>query len=115
MLGGQPNHGWQLCFPLELHVDGFNFRLYDSFDLGTYLLMRWRGPDVLAVCWAHRGLPVGFLLLWYSVAFAVESLSLLYLLVVSWFVYFGRWCVGGLGVFRADQISMCLDPHLGLG
>ena len=29
---------------------------------------------------AHRGLPVGFLLLRYSVLFAVESLSLLYLL-----------------------------------
>ena len=22
--------------------------------------MRWYGPDALAVCWAHRGLPVGF-------------------------------------------------------
>ena len=34
-------------------------------------------------CRAHRGLPVGFLLLWYSVLFTVESLSLLYLLVIS--------------------------------
>ena len=32
---------------------------------------------------AHRGLPVGFLLLQYSVLFTVESLSLLYLLVIS--------------------------------
>ena len=32
---------------------------------------------------AHRGLPVGFLLLRYSVLFTVESLSLLYLLVIS--------------------------------
>ena len=23
----------------------------------TYLLMRWQGPDALAVCQAHRGLP----------------------------------------------------------
>ena len=38
------------------------------------------GPDALAVCWAHPGLPVGFLLLLYSVLFTVESLSLLYLL-----------------------------------
>ena len=32
---------------------------------------------------AHRGLPVGFLLLQYSVLFTVESLSLLYLLFIS--------------------------------
>ena len=31
--------------------------------------------DALAVCGAHRGLPVGFLLLLYSVLFTVESLS----------------------------------------
>ena len=40
-------------------------------------------PDALAVCRAHRGLPVGFLLLRYSVLFTVESLSLHYLLVIS--------------------------------
>ena len=34
-------------------------------------------PDALAVCRAHRGLPVGFLLLLYSVFFTGESLSLL--------------------------------------
>ena len=39
--------------------------------------------DALAVCQAHRGLPVGFLLLLYLVLFTVESLSLLYLLVIS--------------------------------
>ena len=83
MLGSQPNHGWQLCFPLLLHTGGSDFRLYDGSDLKTYLLMRWEGPDALAVCRAHRGLPVGFLLLRYSVKFTVESLSLLYLLVIS--------------------------------
>ena len=41
------------------------------------------GTDALAVCRAYRGLPVGFLLLRYSVLFTVESLSLLYLLVIS--------------------------------
>ena len=51
-------------------------------DLKTALLMRWWGPDALAVCLAHWGLPVGFLLLRYSVLFTVESLSLLYLLVI---------------------------------
>ena len=63
MLCGQANHGWHLCFPLELHVGGSDFRLYDGSDLKTYLLIIWLGPDALAVCRANRGLPVGFLLL----------------------------------------------------
>ena len=25
---------------------------------------------------------------------------------------FRRWCIDKLGVFHANQISMCLDPHL---
>ena len=83
MLGSHPNHGWQLYFPLELHIGGSDFRLYVSSDLKTYLLMRWLGPDALTVCRAHQGLPVGLLLFWYSVLFTVESLSLLYLLVIS--------------------------------
>ena len=41
------------------------------------------GPDALAVCRAHRGIPVGFLLLRYSVLFTVSPylcfISLLYL------------------------------------
>ena len=69
--------------------------------------MGWWGPGALAVCRARHGLPVGFLLLRCSVWFAVGYLSLLCLLVVSWFVCFGRWCVGGLGVFRAGQVSVC--------
>ena len=40
------------------------------------------------------------------------SLSLLYLLVISWFICFRRWCIDKLGVFHANQIFMCLDPHL---
>ena len=63
MLGGQPNHGWQLCFPLKLHAGGSDFRLYDSFNLRTYLLMRWKGPDALVVCQADQSLTVGFLLI----------------------------------------------------
>ena len=61
------------------------------------------------------GLPVGFILLQYSILFTVESLSLLYLLVISWFICSGRWCIDKLGVFHAKQISMCLDPHLNYG
>ena len=56
---------------------------YDGSDFETYLLVRWLGPDVLAVCRARWGLPVGFLLLRYSVLFTAESLSLLCLLVKS--------------------------------
>ena len=62
-----------------MHACGPDFRLYDSSDLKTYLLMRWEGPDALAVCRAYRGIPDGFLLLWYSVLFTVDSISLLYL------------------------------------
>ena len=36
-----PNHGWQLCFPLKLHAGGLDFRLYDGSDVKTHLLMRW--------------------------------------------------------------------------
>ena len=53
MLGGQLDHGWQLCFHLEFHAGGSDFRLYDGSHLKTYLLMRWQGPGALAVCWAH--------------------------------------------------------------
>ena len=66
-----------------VNAGGSDFRLYDGSGLKTYLLMRWWGPDALAVCRAHRGLLAGFLLLRYSVLFTVESLPLLYLLFIS--------------------------------
>ena len=56
-------------------------------------------------CQAHRGLPVRFLLLLYTALFTVESLSLLYLLVISWIICVGRWCIDKLGAFHANQIS----------
>ena len=40
-------------------------------------------PDALAVCQANQDVPDGFILLQYSVLSTVESLSLLYLLVIS--------------------------------
>ena len=50
------------------------FRLYDlSID-------EMVGACCFGCCEAHRGLPVGFLLLWYTVLFTVEALSLLYLI-----------------------------------
>ena len=42
-----------------------------------------KGLDALAACRVHGGLPVGFLLLRYSVLFTVESISLFYLLSIS--------------------------------
>ena len=71
--------------------------------------------EALTVCLAHRGLPVGFLLLQYSVLFTVQSLSLPYLFFISWFICSGRWCIDKLGVLYANQTSMCFDPHLNLG
>ena len=44
-------------------------------------------------CQANQGLPVGFLLLRYLVLFTVHSLSLLYLLFISWFICSRRWCI----------------------
>ena len=68
MLGGQPNHGWQLFFPLQLHAGGSDFRLFNGSDLTTYLLMRWYGPDALAVvrptgvtCWISFTLVFSFI------------------------------------------------------
>ena len=48
------------------------------------------GAWCFGCCQAHRGIPVGFLLLRYLVLFTVESLSLLYLLFISWFICSSR-------------------------
>ena len=55
------------------------------------------GAWCFGCCQSHRGLPVGFFLLRYSVFCTVESLSLLYLLFISWFICFWRWCIDKLG------------------
>ena len=73
------------------------------------------GAWCFGCCQAHRGLPIGFLLLRYSVLFTVKSLSLLYLLFISWFICSRKWCIDNLGVFHANQTSMCLDPYLNQG
>ena len=65
--------------------------------------------------WHDWGLPFWILLLRYSVLCTVESLSLLCLLFISWFIFFWRWCIDKLGVFHANQTSMYLDPHLNWG
>ena len=73
------------------------------------------GAWCFGCCQAHLGLPVGFLLLNYSVLFTVESLSLLCLLFISWFICSRRWCIDKLGIFHANQTTICLDPHLNSG
>ena len=45
----QPNHGWQLCFPLYLHAGGTDLSLYDGSDIKTYLYRRGLGPDLVSV------------------------------------------------------------------
>ena len=70
----------------------------------------------LAVCRAHQGLPDRFLLLRCSVLIAVESLSLLYLLIISWFMCSGGWCVSGLGSFLwAIYMYLCVLIHIWFG
>ena len=71
-------------------------------------------PGALAQCCrASRGLLVGFLLLRCSVLFAIDLIVFAMSPFWSWFVSSGGLCVGGLGVYRADRGSDCLDPHMG--
>ena len=62
-------------------------------------------------CQAHRGLPVGFLLLRYSVLFTVESLSLLYLLFISWFICSRTWCNDKFGSLMQTK-HQCVLIHI---
>ena len=95
-----------------MHAGGSDFGLCDGSDLGTYLLMGWWGPGALAVCRAHRGLPVGFLLLRYSVLFAA------YLCFVS-FLYLDLYVLGddalmGCGSFVRTK-CLCVLIHIWVG
>ena len=49
--------------------------------LSTFIISYHLSLRPLAVCRAHRGLPVGFLLLCYSALFTIESLSLISLFI----------------------------------
>ena len=74
--------------------------------------MRWWNPDVLAVCQAYWGLPVGFLLFQYSVLFTVDSLSLLYLLVIScFFSVLGDDALKSWGSFMQTKY-LCVLIHI---
>ena len=59
------------------------------------------GAWCFGCCQAHWSLPVGFILLQYSVLCPVGSLSLLCLLFISCFKCFFGWCIDTLGVFYA--------------
>ena len=84
-------------------------RLFDKNVTGLIFQHQWNIENIYhSPLW----LTVGFLLLRYSDLFTVESLSLFYLLFISWFICFRRLCIDKLGVFPANQTSMCLDPHL---
>ena len=81
----------------------------ESSDLKTYLLMRWKGawcfgclsgpPD-----WISFAQVFSFIYCW--------VLIFAFLFFISWYICSRRWCIYKLGFFHANQISMCLDPHL---
>ena len=54
---------------------------------------------------------VGLLLLGHSAVCTVDSLSLLYLLLISRFEWIWRWNIDELGTFHANQTSICLDAY----
>ena len=68
-----------------------------------------------AWCFGCLSGPPGFTC-WISFApvfsfFTVESLSLLYLLVISWFICFRRWCIDKLGFFMQTKY-LCVLIHI---
>ena len=71
--------------------------------------MRGQGSNVVSVVWPHWSLTVGFLLIRYAVLCTVESLSLDYLLFISRFLCIWRWYIDKLGIFHANQTSICFD------
>ena len=81
-----------------------DFKLYDSSDLKTYLLMRWFGPDALAVVRPTTGV---YLLDFFCFGIQFYLLLSPYLCFIS-FLYLDLYVLGD----DATQTSMCLDPHL---
>ena len=102
-------------------VGNFTF-LFNCTPVGLQTLWWFRLKDLsidemvgawcFGCCQDHRGLPVGFLLLRYSVLFTVESLSLLYLLFISLFICSRRWCIDKLGVFYSKLKQLCVLIHI---
>ena len=87
----------RIQWPFPLHKVGVAFLIYES--------NQDRPCDFVMSCWqslCSRS--------WIGLSMVVFQRQ--YLLVTSWFICFRRWCIDKLGVFHANQISMCLDPHL---
>ena len=93
-------------------VGNFAFPLIARQWIGLQTLWRFRLKDLsideMVGAWYFGCLsgPPGFTC-WISFApvfsfFTVESLSLLHLLVLSWFICSGRWCIDTLLVFHAN-------------
>ena len=78
------------AFLFKLHASVSEFRLYDGSNLKKDLSIdEMVKPVALAVCQAHRGLPVGFLLFRYS----VFSLLIPYLCFIS-LLYLALYVLG---------------------
>ena len=112
---GPTIHTFLFYFSLHFHENALLLSsLIAHRWVGLQTLWRFRLKDLsidemvrawcFGCCQAHQGLPVGFLLLRYSVLCTVESLSLLHLLFIYWFICSRRWCMDKLGVFHANQI-----------
>ena len=99
------------CFPLKLHAGGIRPQTIWRFWIKDVSVDERVGACSCVFGQAHQGLTVEFPLLEYSVVCTFESLSLFYLLFISWFVCPGRWCIDKVGICHANQTSMCLDPH----
>ena len=74
----------------------------------------WR-PFRVVLGWACRGLTGGFLLLQnFCVAVSVSP-RVCFILVLILISMFLRWCICGLGVFRAGRAAVCLRGRGGAG
>ena len=69
------------------------------------------GAWCFGYCQAYRGLPVGFLLLRISALCTVESLTLLYLTIISLFLCSRRWYMDKLGSFMQTK-HLCVLIHI---
>ena len=55
------------CYVIVSKLNSLCLKTVPPYAIAKAIGISSKGPDALAVCRAHRGLPVGFLLLRYSV------------------------------------------------
>ena len=72
----------------------------------TNLYMRGLGPNVVSVIW-----PTGVELLDFFYSGMQLYILVSSYLCISRFVFTRRFYIDKLGIFHANQTSMCLDPH----